>query len=234
MESILVDLKKELRQYINKEKAKFLPHYFKTGLGGYGEGDLFLGVVVPDSRKVAKKYCELQWEELKNLLKSEYHEERFVALCIMNDQFLRGNEQIKKRIYRHYMSNVKYINNWDLVDTSARFIPGPYLETKDKQPLIDFAKSKDLWKRRISIISTFPYIKKGKFKTTFAIADLLLKDEHDLIHKAVGWMLREVGNMDQVIEKKYLQKNYQTMPRMMLRYAIEKFSPEERKIFLKK
>ena len=229
----LLSLKDDLRHYVHPEKARFLPRFFKTGLGEYAEGDLFLGVVVPDIRKVFKAYKYLNWDDLKALLQSPYHEERFLALIIMKFQYLKGDDAVKEKIYTYYINHIAFVNNWDLVDISAPDIVGQHLYKKNTDILFQLGKSSLLWERRVSIMATFYMIKKGEFQLTFDLADLLLMDEHDLIHKAVGWMLREIGKKNFLQEKSYLDKKYKYMPRTMLRYAIEKFPEELRQDYLK-
>ena len=225
-----LDLKKELKTKANPKKAEARQRFFKTGPGEYGEGDIFLGVTVPDARELAKKYNNLTIEEVTKLLHSEIHEERQVALFIMVNRFQTGEN--KEKIYNLYLKNTTHINSWDLVDLSADKIVGAYLLGKPKSILYILAKSKSIWERRISVIATFDFIKHNKFKETFKIAKILLNDEHDLIHKAVGWMLREVGKRDLEREEKFLKEYYKEMPRTMLRYAIEKFPEKKRKRYL--
>ena len=247
-------IKKELNILGNSERAKNLQRFFKTGKGEYGEGDVFLGIDggVPAKRKIAKKYENLSFSNLQNLLDSKIHEYRFIALVILVNKFKKigksnfpkckpskclQNSQLlveQKEIFDFYIKNARRVNNWDLVDTSAPHIVGRYLQNKkDREILYKFAKSKNLWKKRISIISTFAFIRKGQFEDTLKIAEILLNDEHDLIHKAVGWMLREVGNKDRKVEERFLIKHYGQMPRTMLRYAIEKFPESLRQKYLK-
>jgi len=226
----LLGLKKELKIKASSKKAKILQRFFKTGPGEYGEGDIFLGVIVPDIRKIVKKYNGLKIEEVVKLLCSKIHEERLTALLIMVNKFQIGED--REKIYNLYLKNVKYINNWDLVDLSVDKIIGAYLLDKPKLILYELARSKNIWKRRMSIIATFNFIKSNKFKEAFKIAKILLKDKHDLIHKAVGWMLREIGKRDLEIEERFLKKYYKKMPRTMLRYAIEKFPEKKRKQYL--
>ncbi len=226
------DLEKEIKAKADSSKAKILEKFFKTKPGEYGEGDVFLGVTVPETRKLAKKYSFLGIKETTSLLHSKFHEKRLLALLIMINKF--QNENNKEKIYKLYLKNTKYINNWDLVDLSAYKIVGEYLANKPKDDLHKLAESKCLWEKRISIISTFSFIKNNEFKETLKIAEMLLKDNHDLIHKAVGWMLREVGKRDLKLEKRFLNKHYKEMPRTMLRYAIEKFPEKERKQYLLK
>ncbi len=226
-----VELKKEIELKADIKKAKILAKFFKTGHGEYGEGDLFLGITVPETRKMVKKYNNLKNKDVLRLLASKFHEERLLALLIMVDKF--QEEKNREEIYNLYLENTRYINNWDLVDLSAYKIVGVHLIDKPKEILYKLARSKSLWERRISIISTFYFIKNNKFEETIKLAEILLKDDHDLIHKAVGWMLREVGKRDVKKEKIFLDKYYKIMPRTMLRYAIEKFPEKERKYYLK-
>ena len=229
----LKSLRAILKKQANPEQAKVYLRFFKTGKGEYGESDEFLGIKVPVSRKIAKEFKDLALPEIQELLYSKMHEERLIALFILTEQYSKGDEEKKKVIYDFYLKNLKRVNNWDLVDLSAEKIIGAYLLEKDKQILFKFTRSKNLWKRRIAIMSTFHFIKNGLYDTTFEIADVLLKDEHDLIHKAVGWMLREIGNRDVKIEEAFLKKQYKNMPRTMLRYAIEKFPEKKRQAYLK-
>jgi 3-methyladenine DNA glycosylase AlkD len=222
----------ELRKLANPKKAKVLQNFFKTGKGDYGEGDIFLGVVVPEQRKLVKKfYKDLTLQEVQVLLNSEIHEERLVALLVLVEKFEKNSGE-RKEIFDFYLGNTKKINNWDLVDLSAPKIVGKHLLNLDKAVLYEFANSDNLWKKRIAILSTFTFIRYGKFSDSLKIAEILLNDEHDLIHKAVGWMLREIGKRDLNIEEEFLKKHYKTMPRTMLRYAIEKFEEAKRKSYL--
>ncbi|PIR88161.1 MAG: DNA alkylation repair protein [Candidatus Harrisonbacteria bacterium CG10_big_fil_rev_8_21_14_0_10_45_28] len=231
----LIKLKKELRTFASPAQAKTLAWFFKTGPGQYGEGDIFIGLNNPKMRALAKKYSSLNLADITDLLHSPFHEERQIALFILVSQFQKGDAKIQKRIYLFYLKNTRYINNWDLVDLSAHKIVGQYLLTRPKKQniLIKLARSKNLWKKRIAIISTAAFISQKQFTLTFKIADILLHDDHDLIHKAVGWMLREVGNRDQKAEENFLKTRYKTMPRTMLRYAIEKFPEPLRQAYLK-
>jgi 3-methyladenine DNA glycosylase AlkD len=226
-------IKKRLKQLANKEKAEVLQRFFKTGPGEYGEGDVFIGVKVPDLRKVAKDFQDIATEDVIVLLESAIHEERLLALLILVRKYVKGNETAKKRIYRLYLKKTKFINNWDLVDVTAHHIVGDYLMDKNKAPLYRLAKSEDLWERRIAILASFYFIKHGKYEETLKIARILLTDSEDLIHKAVGWMLREIGKRDMILEEMFLQKHYKEMPRTMLRYAIEKFPEPKRQKYLK-
>jgi len=229
----LKSLRAILKKQSNPEKAKIYLRFFKTGKGEYGEGDEFLGIKVPESRKIAKEFKNLILSEIHELLNSKVHEERLIALFILTEQYRKGDEEKKNAIFNFYLKNTKRVNNWDLVDLSAEKIIGAYLMDKDKKVLFKLARSKSLWEKRIAIMSTFQFIKNGMFETTLEISDILLKEEHDLIHKAVGWMLREIGNRNLVVEELYLKKHYKTMPRTMLRYAIEKFPEQKRQAYLK-
>ncbi len=231
---MLNQLKKDLKKLANPEKAKILQRFFKTGKGEYGEGDVFLGITVPEQRKIAKKYSELPLKETQKLLSGKIHEHRLTALLILVIKYKKSDDTDKKRISHFYIKNFKHINNWDLVDLSSEKILGDYLLEKDKSLLYKLAKSKNLWERRIAVITTFAFIRNNRFNDTLKISGLLLNDRHDLIHKAVGWMLREIGKRDQEVEEKFLQKHYRKMPRTMLRYAIEKFDEKKRQFYLKK
>lgn len=226
-------IQKELRKYASEERRKVNLRFFKTGKGHYGEGDQFIGVTVPDTRIVAKKFAHLSFSETQLLLDSPIHEERLVGLLILVGQFQKGNEKTRKEIFDFYLKNAERVNNWDLVDLSSDKIVGAYLEKEKNRKLLDtLSRSPHLWKKRIAIVSTFHFIRRKEFTDTFRITDTLMKDPHDLIHKACGWMLREVGKRDEKELKSFLQARYQTMPRTMLRYAIERFSPAERKKYL--
>ena len=226
------EVRKELRKHASPEKAKVLQRFFRTGPGDYGEGDIFLGLKVPETRVVAKKFSSLSLPEVEKLLESGFHEERLAALLILVQKFSEGSDEEKKRIFDFYLGHSSRVNNWDLVDLSADKIAGEYLFGKDKAVLRRLAGSNGLWERRISIVATYAFIKKNSFDDTLAISGLLLRDKHDLIHKAVGWMLREVGKRNQSIEEEFLEKHYRGMPRTMLRYAIERFSEKKRKAYL--
>lgn len=228
----LEPLRKSLKKLASPKIAEHSRRFFKTGKGEYGEGDIFLGIRVPVLRQEAKKYRDISLSEIKTLIKSGFHEERLCALILLVDKFKRGSGAEKTRIYNLYISSTKYINNWDLVDCSAPYIAGVYLEGRDKKILYDFAGSDDLWKRRIAVISTFYLIKNMDFRDALSISEILLNDREDLIHKAVGWMLREIGKRDINTLKEFLDRHYKTMPRTMLRYAIEKFPEKERKDYL--
>ncbi len=229
----LLELSKYLESLANKKRITDYQRFFKTKKGEYGEGDVFIGVTVPKSRLVAKRYSDLSFSDIAKLLKSKIHEERLVALLTLVNQFKKADEKGRKAIYNLYLKNTKYINNWDLVDLTASKIVGEYLSDKNKEVLYKLARSNSLWERRIAIIATGCFISKGKFDQTLKISEILLNDNHDLIHKAVGWILREVGKRNQEIEEEFLKKYYKKMPRTMLRYAIEKFPDKKRKKYLK-
>lgn len=239
-----IDLKKDLRLYASKEKAEFFPRFFKAGPGEYAQGDRFIGVTVPDCRSISKKYVFLKPDEIQKLIKSEIHEERLVALLILIEKIKKGKGNIKDEIFHFYLKNTNYINNWDLVDLSAHKIVGEYLyknpnsiinfkgqTLKGNSLLVALAKSKSVWERRIAIISTLYFIKNNRFDETLKLSKILINDGHDLIHKAVGWMLREVGKKS-LMEEEFLKKHYKIMPRTMLRYAIEKFPKRKRSLYL--
>ena len=224
------DVKNSLKKLVVPGKVQILQRFFKTGKGEYAEGDVFIGVMVPGIRETAKKYSALPLTEVVELLHSKIHEERMTAAFILVAQYKKGNEKLKQKIFDIYLANTKYINNWDLVDLTAYHIVGEQLRNGSKQTLYKLAKSKSLWERRISILSTFAYIKTGESKETLKIAKMLLHDEHDLIHKAVGWMLREVGKRVSINDElKFLEQHGKNMPRTMLRYAIELFPQSLRK-----
>lgn len=224
------ELKKDLREYASANDAKFLQGFFKTGKGQYGEGDIFIGVRVPNSRKVAKKYRDLAPSDVEKLLRSRIHEERLVALLILVERMNKVNEQ--QKIVELYLKNINNINNWDLVDLSASKIIGRYLSDKSRNVLYELAKSASLWEKRIAIIATCYFIRNNDFTDTLNIAEILIDDKHDLIHKAVGWMLREVGKRSLSAEEKFLKKHCRTMPRTMLRYAIEKFDKKKKDFYM--
>ncbi len=231
---MMKNIHEEFKKMSDQEHAIQLQKYFKTGKGEYGEGDQFLGLRVPTVRKIAKKFNTLSIDEAEKFLQSPYHEERLFALFILIDLFKKGNEEDKKKIHELYLKNTKFINNWDLVDASAGPIVGVYLFKRDKEPIYTLTQSENLWERRIAIMATSYFIIHNQFSDTLKIAEMLLNDKEDLIHKAVGWMLREIGKRNLEIEESFLKKYYQNMPRTMLRYAIEKFPEEKRKSYLKK
>lgn len=226
-------VQRELKKLADPRKAKLLQGFFKTGPGQYGEGDIFLGIMVPSSRTVARKFSELPFGEIGKLFQSPIHEERLVALLILVERFRTAADSEKKNIFNYYLRNTRYINNWDLVDLSAHHIVGAHLLEHDKRPLYQLARSSSLWERRISIVATAFFISNNSYTDTLKIAKILLKDKHDLIHKAVGWMLREVGKRDMETEEQFLVRHYRNMPRTMLRYAIEKFPESKRQKYLK-
>lgn len=224
----------DLQKLANKQKAMFLLHFFKTGKGQYGEGDVFLGITVPAQRVIAKKYISLPLTQVETLLHNKFHEYRLTALLILCYRFEKASEGDRKKIVGLYLANTKYVNNWDLVDLSSHQILGNYLlhHPKKRKILTKLATSKSLWERRIAIVSTYALLKKKQFTETLNVSEMLLDDKHDLIHKAVGWMLRELGKMDQTAEEEFLQKYHKIMPRTMLRYALEQFSESKRRFYL--
>lgn len=235
---MLEQLKKDLRASASKEKATLLARFFKTGKGEYGEEDVFLGVVVPDIRAVVKKYKKLPFADLQKLLDSKFHEERLTALLILVGQYQNGDARVRKEVFKFYLKNLARVNNWDLVDLSAHHIVGAHLFSMPKKMratlLMKLSESKNLWERRVAILVTFYFIKHGDLAPSLDMAKRLLQDKHDLIHKAVGWMLREVGKRDlATLENFLLEKGrYKAMPRTMLRYAIERFPGQKRKEYL--
>lgn len=232
----LIKLKKEIKKKANPEKAKILQRFFKTGKGEYGEGDVFLGITVPKQRKIAKKYYNLELKDIQKLLDSKIHEHRMIGLFILINKYKKASLEGKKEIFNLYLENAKRgrINNWDLVDLSTPNIVGNFLLDKNRDILYELAKSDNLWEKRISIISTFAFIRNNDFQDALTISEILLQDKHDLIHKAVGWALREIGKRNQQAEEAFLQKYYKNMPRTMLRYAIEKFDEKKRKFYMGK
>ncbi len=232
---IAKDIQKQLEAVASPEKRDFLPYFFKTGKGQYGEGDKFIGVVVPDIRKIAKANRSLSLKEIEKLLNNEYHECRMCALMILIEHFKKAKEEERKKIADFYLSYSFRINNWDLVDLSCRDIIGAYLANKeDRSILYKLAESELLWDQRIAVISTYAFIKKNDFTDIIRLSELLLDHKHDLMHKATGWMLREAGKMNKDVLTGFLDKHYRKMPRTMLRYAIEKLSPEEKNYYMKK
>ena len=222
-----------LKTLATEERRKVNEWFFKTGKGEYGYGDIFLGVTAPEIRRIAKKFSqEISLQELTELIRNPIHEVRLCALIILVNKYKKENSD---KIYQYYMDHLTAINNWDLVDSSAPYIVGDYLykHPEKSKILIDFSHSENLWVRRISIVSTFTFIKNNEFNTTLEIAKLLLNDNHDLIHKALGWMLREIYKRDERIIKRFLRQNYAQIPRTTLRYAIERMDKEERLLYLK-
>lgn len=226
---------KEINALKNPDKARHHMHFFKCGKGQYGEGDLFLGVTVPEIRKIAKKYFrDINLNEIEPIINSKYHELRLTALLILTYKMEKPKDNhCKKLIFDFYIKHINCVNNWDLVDLSANKILGEYLFDKDRNILFQLARSNHLWKQRIAIIATFNFIRKGDFSDTLNIAEILLDHKHDLIHKAVGWMLREIGKRNLEAEIEFLNRHYKSMPRTMLRYAIEKFDENLRMRYLK-
>ena len=230
----LTQLQKELQQLADPKQQEILQRFFKTGKGEYGEGDKFIGIKVPVQRKVAKKYQALSLTDIQTLLNSDIHEYRLTALILLINHYTKANDTNKQKIFDFYLHNTKHINNWDLVDITAPKIVGDYLLDKPRDILYQLARSTNLWEKRIAIIATMTFIKQDDFSDTLKLAEILLNDEHDLIHKAVGWTLREVGKREQSVEENFLNKHYKQMPRTMLRYAIERFDDKRRKFYLKK
>lgn len=229
----LENIRARLREAADTRKAEILQRFFKTGAGQYGEGDLFLGIQIPTLRNIVKEFEEINEDEALALLQSEYHEERMLALLFLVRAYEKGGDKRRKKIYELYLAHTRFIDNWDLVDLTAPHIVGAWLWSRDRKPLYKLANSTSLWERRIAIISTFQFIRKNDFRDALEISKLLLKDKEDLIHKAAGWMLREVGKRDFKTEEEFLLVHYREMPRTMLRYAIEKFPEQQRQAFLK-
>ncbi len=223
-------IKKEIKNAANKKRAVILRRFFKTGPGEYGEGDIFFGITVPQSRKIAKEHPDFSFKETEILLHSKVHEERLVALLLYVERF--KEEKNRKTIYGLYLKNIRWVNNWDLVDLSADKIVGTYVFSGDKKILFALARSRNVWERRIAMIATFHFIKQGVFDDALKIAEILVYDRHDLIQKAVGWMLREIGKRSIPTEERFLKKYHKTMPRTMLRYAIERFPEKRRKEYI--
>ena len=226
--------REEIRALANKEIAQHSLRFFKTDKGEYGHGDLFLGVRAPKIRLIAKKHIDISITDMKTLIQSKYHEERFLGLIILVNKYAKTKDKKNRnQLYKIYVSSFKYINNWNLVDVTCPHVTGKHLIDKDRTILYKWAKSEDLWTKRIAMVSTFSFIRKNDLEDTFKIAEILLHDEHDLIHKAVGWMLREAGKRDIKKEETFLKKYYKTMPRTMLRYSIEKFPESKSQKYLK-
>lgn len=213
----------QVKKKSDKKRSLLSQRFFKTGKGEYGEGDKFLGLKVGECREIARKFIDMSIDNIQKLLDSPIHEVRLIALLILVERYKKADQKGKRGLASFYLKNSKKVNNWDLVDLSAHKILGDYFINKDKKVLYKLAKSKNIWERRISIISTAWFIKASKFSDTLKISDILINDKEDLIHKAVGWMLREVGKKDMGLLQKYLKTRYKKMPRTMLRYAIEKF-----------
>jgi len=228
----LQDIKNECQSLADPETARHSQRFFKTGKGEYGEGDIFLGIRVPVIRQLAKKYHQLPLNNITSLLKSKYHEQRLLALIMLVNLYKKSDDTTRKTIFDIYINNFKYINNWDLIDTTTPHIVGAYLFDKDRSLLYEFAASDNLWKRRMSVLACFYFIKKNDFNDGLTLAELLLEDNEDLIHKAVGWMLREIGKKNYGKTTSFLDKFAFCMPRTMLRYALEKFPADTRKSYM--
>lgn len=222
--------RRALRQFASPERAALVARFFKTGKGEYGEGDVFIGPTVPECRLVAKEFRELPLAEIDKLVTSRVHEERLTGLFILVAQFRRAKDEgAREKVFRLYRKRLPFVNNWDLVDATAPEIVGGWLSDKPREWLDELAKSKSLWNRRVAMVATFYFIRRGESEDAIRIAGLLVNDRHDLIHKAVGWMLREVGKRASVPAlEKFLRKHAATMPRTMLRYAIERLTPSEK------
>jgi 3-methyladenine DNA glycosylase AlkD len=229
----LAEARREVRELADPQTAEFLQRYFRAGPGGYGEGDRFLGIRVPQLRRLARRHRSLAREEMLELLRSPWHEERLLALLLLVERYRLGAETEREVIFRTYLSHTRHVNNWDLVDASAEQIVGARINPDQITVLERLASSESLWERRIAILSTFHWIKRGEFRPTLRIAELLAGDSHDLIQKAVGWMLREVGKREFRREEEFLRQHYRRMPRTMLRYAIERFPEVRRRQYLR-
>ena len=223
-------LKKDLRKYINEEKKEFLPKFFKTGKGEYGEGDKFLGIVVPDIAKVAKKYSDLTKEDIRKLLNSPWHEERFCGWLVVLNNFNKSNN--KDEWYKFTIKNIKQLNNWDLVDKIAPNLIGKYLENKNSKQILEWSSNRSLWIRRIAILATWPKIKNNEFNLTLKIAKIYLSDSEDLIHKATGWMLREIGKRNEKVLLSFMNKNHKNMPRITVSYALERINKKKKQQYM--
>jgi 3-methyladenine DNA glycosylase AlkD len=228
----LTAVRNALRDAGSPKDAVFLQRFFKTGPGQYGEGDQFLGIRVPATRTLARRFADLPLPDVEKLLHDKFHEARLLALVLLVGRYERGDDAERQRVYRLYLANTDRINNWDLVDLSAPDIVGAHLETRSRAPLDKLATSKSLWERRIAIVATYWFIRLRHFDDTFRIATALLDDKHDLIHKAVGWMLREVGKRDESALERFLDRHAKTMPRTALRYSIERMTPERRRHYM--
>lgn len=234
MKQLTKTITNELQALSDAEKREIFPKFFKAGKGEYGEGDRFLGVTVPNIRAIAKLHKDISIEEIRDLIQSEWHEVRLCALIIMVEKSKKKDEALRKELFNLYLSQTERINNWDLVDLSCRFIIGEYLLDKSRDILYQLAQSPLLWDNRIAIVSTYAFIRKGQLEDTYALSDLMMQHSHDLMHKAIGWMLREAGKRDSERLYDYVMSHRADMPRTMLRYAIEKFSPKERAILMKR
>ncbi len=234
MKQLTKTITNKLQALSDAEKREIFPKFFKAGKGEYGEGDRFLGVTVPNIRAIAKLHKDISIEEIRELIQSEWHEVRLCALIIMVEKSKKKDEALRKELFNLYLSQTKRINNWDLVDLSCRFIIGEYLLDKSRDILYHLAQSPILWDNRIAIVSTYAFIRKGQLEDTYALCDLMMQHPHDLMHKAIGWMLREAGKRNPERLYDYVMSHRADMPRTMLRYAIEKFSPKERAILMKR
>lgn len=234
MKQLTKTITNKLQALSDAEKREIFPKFFKAGKGEYGEGDRFLGVTVPNIRAIAKLHKDISIEEIRELLQSEWHEVRLCALIIMVEKSKKKDEALRKELFNLYLSQTERINNWDLVDLSCRFIIGEYLLDKSRDILYQLAQSPLLWDNRIAIVSTYAFIRKGQLEDTYALSDLMMQHPHDLMHKAIGWMLREAGKRNPERLYDYVMSHRADMPRTMLRYAIEKFSPKERTILMKR
>ena len=234
MKQLTKTITNKLQALSNAEKREIFPRFFKAGKGEYGEGDRFLGVTVPNIRAIAKLHKDISIEEIRDLIQSEWHEVRLCALIIMVEKSKKKDEALRKELFNLYLSQTERINNWDLVDLSCRFIIGEYLLDKSRDILYQLAQSSLLWDNRIAIVSTYAFIRKGQLEDTYALSDLMMQHPHDLMHKAIGWMLREAGKRNPERLYDYVMSHRADMPRTMLRYAIEKFSPKERAILMKR
>lgn len=226
-------IKSELDAHENPADAAFLQRFFKTGQGQYGEGDVFIGLRVPQTRAIAKRYRDLSIAELEKLLKSPIHEHRLAAAIIMTEQAKTASPELKKSLYELYLRRTDRINNWDIIDISCRDVVGGYLMDKPREPLYKLARSDSLWERRIAMVSTWQFIRAGDLDDTFRIAEMLLKDNEDLMHKAAGWMLREAGKKDEAKLKEFLDQHAHAMPRTMLRYSLERLHPADKAHYMK-
>lgn len=234
MKQLTKTITNKLQALSDAEKREIFPKFFKAGKGEYGEGDRFLGVTVPNIRAIAKLHKDISIEEIRELIQSEWHEVRLCTLIIMVEKSKKKDEALCKELFNLYLSQTKQINNWDLVDLSCRFIIGEYLLDKSRDILYHLAQSPLLWDNRIAIVSTYAFIRKGQLEDTYALSDLMMQHPHDLMHKAIGWMLREAGKRNPERLYDYVMSHRADMPRTMLRYAIEKFSPKERAILMKR
>lgn len=234
MTQINKTITQELQSLSNAEKREIFPKFFKAGKGQYGEGDRFLGVTVPNIRTIAKRHKEISLEEIRELLESEWHEVRLCSLIIMVETSKKKDETLRQKLFDLYLSQTNHINNWDLVDLSCHHIVGEYLLDKSRDILYQLAQNRLLWDNRIAIVSTYAFIRKGQLEDTYALSELMMHHPHDLMHKAIGWMLREAGKRDSDRLYDYIMSHRADMPRTMLRYAIEKFSPIERSILMKR